>query len=111
MARQAGFVNACEGLSVADLRSDVWMLLVRAGGEQFPELNAALDRLIAAALAQNLPVSVINHASGGHGFDLDEDTVISRGIVQQVLAFLSLHLRVPAKEPSRPGFSDGGVRT
>jgi transcriptional/translational regulatory protein YebC/TACO1 len=55
-------------------------------------LNTALDKVIERALARNLPLSLINHAAGAHGFDLDEHTAISRGIVRQVLAFLRLHL-------------------
>ena len=92
MGRQTGFVNACAGKSVNDLPGDVPMLLVRAGRDQFPGLNEALDKLIAQALARNLPFTLINYATGSHGFDLDEDTATSRGIVQQVLAFLRLHL-------------------
>jgi hypothetical protein len=92
MASQAGFVNACAGRSINDLPDRVPMLFVRAGRDHFPGLNEALDRVVARALMRNLPVSLINHATGDHGFDLDEDTAISRGIVQQVLAFLQLHL-------------------
>lgn len=92
MARQAGFVNACLGKSPDDLPSDVPLLFVRAGRDQFPGLNTALDQVIERALARNLPLSLINHAAGAHGFDLDEDTAMSRGIVRQVLAFLQLHL-------------------
>ena len=66
--------------------------LVRAGRDHFPGLNEALDKVVARALARNLPFSLHNHATGGHGFDLDENTAISHGIVQQVLAFLKLHL-------------------
>lgn len=94
MARQFGFVNACAGKSIDDLPADVSILFVRAGREQFPGLNAALDRVIERSLARNLPLSLINHATGAHGFDLDDQTAISRGIVQQVLAFLQLHLSV-----------------
>lgn len=47
------------------------------------------------ALARNLPISLINHATGTHGFDLDEDTATSRAVIQQVLAFLQLHLSYP----------------
>jgi hypothetical protein len=94
MARQAGFVNACAGKSPDDLPADVPLLFVRAGRDQFPGVNAALDKLIERALARNLPLSLINHAAGAHGFDLDEHTVISRGIIRQVLAFLRLHLSV-----------------
>ena len=92
MGRQAGFVDACAGKSVTDLPVDAPMLFVRAGRDHFPGLNEALDRLIARALARNLPFTLINQATGGHGFDLDEDTEMSRGIVKQVLAFLRLHL-------------------
>jgi hypothetical protein len=92
MGKQAGFVNACAGKTVNDLPDDVPMLFVRAGRDQFPGLNEALDKVIAGALTRNLPFTLINHAAGGHGFDLDEDTAMSRGIVQQVLAFLRFHL-------------------
>jgi len=92
MGKQFGFVNACAGKSVDDLPDDVPMLFIRAGRDTFPGLNDALDKVVARALARNLPLTLINHATGRHGFDLDEDTEMSRGIVQQVLAFLRLHL-------------------
>lgn len=92
MARQAGFVNACAGKTVNDLPDDVPMLFVRAGRDQCPGLNEALDKVVAQALVRNLPLTLINHAMGGHGFDLDEDTETSRGLVQQVLAFLRFNL-------------------
>jgi acetyl esterase/lipase len=92
MGQQAGFVNACSGKTVNDLPDDVPMLFVRAGRDQLPGLNKALDKVIARALARNLPFTLINHAAGGHGFDLDEDTQISRGVVQQVLAFVQFRL-------------------
>ena len=92
MGKQAGFVNACAGKTVNDLPDDVPVLFVRSGRDQCPGLNEALDKVIARALARNLPLTLINHAAGGHGFDLDEDSKMSRGIVQQVLAFLRFHL-------------------
>lgn len=94
MARKVRFVNACAGASVEDLPSDVPMLFLPAGRDQFPGLNAALDRVIERAPARNLPLSLLNHAAGAHGFDLDEHTAVSRGVVQQVLAFLRLQLSV-----------------
>jgi dienelactone hydrolase len=92
MGRQAGFGNACAGKSPDDLPDGVPMLFIRAGRDQFPGVNEALDKVIARALARNLPLSLVNHAAGEHGFDLDENTAIARGIVQHVLAFLRLHL-------------------
>ncbi len=85
-------MNACAGKSPDDLPDGLPMLFIRAGRDHFPGLNEALDNVVARALARNLPLSLINHATGAHGFDLDENTAISRGIVQQVLAFLRLHL-------------------
>jgi hypothetical protein len=93
MSKTFGFVNACLGKSVDDLAGDVPLFLVRAGREQFGGLNDALDRFSARAVARNLPVTLVNHATGPHAFDLDDDTDASRVIVQQVLTFLRLHLR------------------
>jgi hypothetical protein len=92
MSRQAGFVDACAGKSSDDLPDGIPMLFIRAGRDHVPGLNEALDKVVARALARNLPLSLVNHATGAHGFDLDENTAISRGIVQQVLTFLQLHL-------------------
>ena len=94
MSRQAGFVNACAGRSVNDLPDNVPMLFVRAGRDQFPGINEALDSVIAGMLTRNLPFTLINHATGAHGFDCDEDSDASRGIIRQVLAFLRFHLGV-----------------
>jgi hypothetical protein len=92
MSRSAGFANACAGRSVNDVPDSVPMLFVRAGRDQFPGLNDALDGVMAGALRRNLPFTLINHARGAHGFDCDEDSDASRGIIRQVLAFLRFHL-------------------
>ena len=57
-----------------------------------PGLNDALDRFVGAALAADLPVTLMNHATGPHAFDLFDDTTTSRDIVKCMLAFLQLHL-------------------
>jgi hypothetical protein len=71
---------------------DLPLFVVRAGLDQMPGLNGALDRFVATALTLNLPVTVVNHASGPHAFDLFDDTPATRDIVKQVLAFLRFHL-------------------
>src|SRR5215210_5219422 len=53
-----------------------------------PALNDALDRFIAAALARNLPITVVNHAAAPHAFDLFDDSDATREVVRQILAFL-----------------------
>jgi len=92
MAKQYGFVDACAGRTVDDLPAGVPLLFVRAGQDQAPGLNDALDAVIVRGLARNLPLTIVNHGAGAHAFDCDEDSAIARGIVRQVLAFLGLHL-------------------
>jgi acetyl esterase/lipase len=91
-SRAYGFVNACAGRSVEELPTDVPLFVVRAGNDQFAGLNTSLDAFLIKALARNLPLTFINHSSGAHAFDLDEDTRISRDIVRQTIAFLRFHL-------------------
>ncbi len=91
-ARQFGFANPGAGRTVADLRRDVPLLIVRAGRDQFPAMNASIDRFVPEALVQNLPITLVNHAEGPHAFDLFDDNRASRDIVRQVLQFLRQHL-------------------
>jgi hypothetical protein len=87
-----GFSNPCAGRAVADLPSDLPLFLARAGRDEFPHLNETLDRFVADALARNMPVTVANHATGPHAFDLLDDTDDSREVVRQILAFLRFRL-------------------
>jgi acetyl esterase/lipase len=91
-AAQFGFVTAGAGRSVADLPAEMPLLLVRAGQDQFPYLNASIDRFAAAALARNLPLTLVNHADGPHAFDLFQDTDGSRAVIRAVVAFLRARL-------------------
>lgn len=91
-SRQYGFVNATAGRSIDELPAGVPLFVLRAGREHSPGLNAALDQFAARALARNLPLTFVNHATGAHAADMDDDTDATRRIVRQVLAFLRLHL-------------------
>ena len=92
-ARKFGFANPCAGKSVADLRHDIPLFVARAGNDQMPQLNETLDRFVLKALERDLPVTVVNHASARHSFDLFQDNATSREIVWQILAFLRFHLQ------------------
>ena len=61
---------------------------MRAGQDQFAHLNDSIDRFVAGALARNLPITLVNHATGPHAFDLMQDSETSREIIRQVLDFL-----------------------
>jgi hypothetical protein len=67
-------------------------MVVRAGREVMPGLNDAIDRFVAEALRFNLPLTLVNHATAPHAFDLVDETDISRQMVQRMLGFLRYHL-------------------
>lgn len=86
------FLNAAAGKSAADWPRQTPLFVARAGRDEMPGLNQALDRFITHALGENLPITVMNHAHGPHAFDLFDDSPLSREIVRQGLAFLRFHL-------------------
>lgn len=67
------------------------MLIVRAGLDA-PELNASIDRLLTAAIAKNVSLDFMNHATGHHAFDIHDDNVRSQEIVRTTLDFMRTHL-------------------
>lgn len=86
------FANPSAGKSVEDLPRALPLFLVRAGRDETPHLNEALDRFVAKALAANRPFTLVNHATAPHAFDLLEDSEASREVIRQILAFLRVHL-------------------
>jgi acetyl esterase/lipase len=69
------------------------MMVVRAGRDEIPTLNDAMDRFVARALAINAPITVINHPAGGHGFDNQNSDERSREIIRGAIEFMRTHLR------------------
>lgn len=92
-AAQWGFVTPAAGRTAADLPPDLPLFIARAGRDEFPGLNAALDRFVADALRHNRPLTVVNHAEGPHAFDLLHDSEATREIIRQTLRFLQFQLR------------------
>jgi dienelactone hydrolase len=90
-ARQFGFVNPAAGMAIADLGAAA-LLIVRAGRDATPGLNACLDRFVAAALAANLPLTVLNQPDGPHAFDITAPGDASAAAIRLILRFLSAHL-------------------
>lgn len=86
------FENPCEGHAIDDLPADLPIFIARAGRDEMPGLNQALDRFVVCALSKNLPISLVNHAAGPHAFDLMDDSDTSREIIRQTLSFLRFHL-------------------
>jgi hypothetical protein len=91
-AQMFRFTNPNAGRSMDDLPEDLPLFVVRAGQEQFPHLNDSIDRFVAKALMLNRPITLVNHATGPHAFDLLQDSGTSREIIRQVLGFLTSQL-------------------
>ena len=87
-----GFHNPAAGRSIDALPENVPLFLARAGREHFPHLQDALDRFAVGALARNRPLTLVNHSTGRHAFDLLDPGVQSSALVRQLLAFLASHL-------------------
>jgi hypothetical protein len=58
-------------------------------------MNAAIDRLTSLAVAQNVPLTLINYASGHHGFEAVDDNATTRQIIEQTIDFVK---RATARE-------------
>ena len=70
------------------------LLVARAGRDQ-PWLNGTIDRFVVEALARNVPLELMNHPSGQHGFDVLDDDARSREIIARTIGFLKHHLTRP----------------
>jgi dienelactone hydrolase len=76
------------GSEVPRFRLDLPVLYVRAGLDR-PPVNAGLDSLVARALAQNAPITVVNFPAGHHGFELTDDDAITRDLIEQTIQFVT----------------------
>lgn len=68
------------------------MLIARAGKDD-PHLNATVETFVKEALAAGLPLELLNHPAGRHGFDILDDDTRSREILARTCEFLKTHLR------------------
>jgi hypothetical protein len=93
-AKTYGFSNPNAGQPLGEGARDVPMFVARAGRDQFAGLNDTLDRFAAEALRRNLPITIVNHPTGPHAFDLVDDSARSHEIVRGILDFLQRHLGV-----------------
>jgi acetyl esterase/lipase len=68
-------------------------IFIARAGLDHPLLNGPLDRFVQEALARNLTLEVMNHATGRHGFDILDDDARSREIIARTLDFLKARLQ------------------
>jgi len=66
------------------------IFIARAGLDD-AELNDGIDRFVQLALSRNLTVEVVNHATGHHAFDIEDNNERSREIIKRTLEFIEAH--------------------
>lgn len=76
----------------ATLSGRVPVFVIRSGKDETPGLNASLDRFIADAVAQNYPITLVNHPEAPHSFELYDNGPATRLILRQALEFLKARL-------------------
>lgn len=85
-AQQFRFANPELGDKL--LTSGARMLVVQAGRDEFPGVNASIDYFMQRAAEQGTGAELLRYAEGVHAFDVMDDSAESRAVIQQVLDFL-----------------------
>ncbi len=70
------------------------IFVARAGLDHIPGVNESIDRFGGEALAANAPLTLMNHPTGEHPFDNQNDNERSREIIRSAIAFLRVHLGI-----------------
>ena len=82
------FYFAVPPVTIEEVPADLPVLVVRAGRDVTPGLNATLQAFVAAASARRLAVTLLDHAEGPHAFDVVDDSPRTHEVIDEVLAFL-----------------------
>ena len=73
---------------ISTFRLDLPVLYVRAGLDR-PDVNQAITSLASRAATQNAPVTLLNHPTGYHGFELFNDDDATRDVIDRTLDFVN----------------------
>jgi hypothetical protein len=72
---------------MSEVPRDRPLLIARAGREETPGLAASMQRFLDAA--GDLTLTLVEHATGPHAFDLMDDSPRTHEVVEEVLRFLT----------------------
>jgi acetyl esterase/lipase len=67
-------------------------LMIGRAGQDGARINASVEAFTRAAWAKGLPLDVLNHPSGRHGFDIMDDDARSRERIRRAVEFLKTRL-------------------
>jgi len=66
------------------------IFIARAGLDD-ADFNNGIDRFVQLALSRNLTIQVVNHPTGHHGFDIEDNNERSREIIKRTIEFINAH--------------------
>jgi hypothetical protein len=73
--------------AITEFRRDLPVLFVRAGLDR-PDLNREIVRLAGVAVAQNAPLTLLNNATGAHGFEMVNQDEATRETMDRTIEFV-----------------------
>jgi acetyl esterase/lipase len=68
------------------------LLIVHAGKDFVPHTNESLTSFVEKAIVQNVPITLMIHSNGVHGFDIYTDNESTRQIIKNTLEFWKFYL-------------------
>jgi dienelactone hydrolase len=69
------------------------LLIVHAGKDFVPHTNESLTSFVEKAIVQNIPITLMIHSNGVHGFDIYTDNESTRQIIKNTLEFWKFYLK------------------
>jgi dipeptidyl aminopeptidase/acylaminoacyl peptidase len=69
------------------------LLIVHAGKDFVPHTNESLTSFVEKAIVQNIPITLMIHSNGVHGFDIYTDNESTRQIIKNTLEFWEFYLK------------------
>ena len=83
---------------IKEFRRDLPLLYVRAGLDR-PSVNgdvtSGITALAALAIAQNAPITVLNHPIGHHAFEMIDDDAATRDVIERTIDFVKRSTAAP----------------
>jgi hypothetical protein len=81
-----------EGLDkIKNFHKDLPIMIVRAGKDQ-KNIKQTIDHYVSQAIANNIPLTLVNYTEGHHAFDVMDDNDRSREIIKQTVKFMKSNL-------------------
>ena len=68
-------------------------MIIHAGKDFVPHTNESLTNFVEKAIIQNVPITLMIHSNGVHGFDIYTDNESTRQIIKNTLEFWKFYLK------------------